>query len=219
MAVSRQETRAFWMTERLRQLGIQASQHSSRSHATRPHADMQLKSGHCNALCNIDPEIATFIGTRHPTHHQCTSICGQVICRNRVSANEGPSPHQLAPLDVDFAGPPGANPAAIAGATYLRTVLRSTPRLSAISLSDQPACQCTKISVISTTLNVLLANPGSHHLTRWEQPSTCKDHTSHDTPHHPVGNYVNTTLGNSVNADIVKDVRYTTVRAPLSLIC
>jgi hypothetical protein len=48
-------------------------------------------------------------------------------------------------------------------------------------------------------LNVLLANPGSHHLTGWEQPSTCKDHTSHDTPTLQVGNYVNATLGNYVN--------------------
>jgi hypothetical protein len=47
-------------------------------------------------------------------------------------------------------------------------------------------------------LNVLLANLGSHHLARWEQPSICKDHTSHDTPH-PVGNYVNAALGNYVN--------------------
>jgi hypothetical protein len=28
---------------------------------------------------------------------------------------------------------------------------------------------------------------------------TCKDHTSHDTPTFPVGNYVNATLGNYVN--------------------
>ncbi|WP_206667774.1 hypothetical protein, partial [Mycobacterium marseillense] len=48
-------------------------------------------------------------------------------------------------------------------------------------------------------MNVLLANPGSHHLTRWEQPSICKDHTSHDTPHRKVGNYVNAPLGNYVN--------------------
>jgi hypothetical protein len=45
-------------------------------------------------------------------------------------------------------------------------------------------------------LNVLLANPGSHHLTRWEQLSICKDHTSHDTP---TRNYVNATLGDYVN--------------------
>jgi hypothetical protein len=48
-------------------------------------------------------------------------------------------------------------------------------------------------------LNVLLANPGSHHLARWEQPSICKDHTSHDTPTTRVGNYVNAALGNYVN--------------------
>src|SRR5215470_14017435 len=40
---------------------------------------------------------------------------------------------------------------------YLRIVLRSTPRLCDISLSDLPACQCTSISVTSITSNVLLA--------------------------------------------------------------
>uniref|UniRef100_UPI0019D6569A hypothetical protein n=1 Tax=Mycobacterium marseillense TaxID=701042 RepID=UPI0019D6569A len=29
--------------------------------------------------------------------------------------------------------------------------------------------------------------------------SICKDHTSHDTPHRKVGNYVNAPLGNYVN--------------------
>ena len=52
---------------------------------------------------------------------------------------------------------PGAIPAATAGATYLRTVLRSTPRLWATSLIERPACQRTKISVMSTTWKVLLA--------------------------------------------------------------
>jgi len=48
-------------------------------------------------------------------------------------------------------------PAATAGAMYLRTVLRSTPRLWATSLIERPACQWTRISVISTTWKVLLA--------------------------------------------------------------
>ena len=38
-------------------------------------------------------------------------------------------------------GPPGVVPAASAGARYFRSVLRSTPRLSAISFFDRPACQ------------------------------------------------------------------------------
>jgi hypothetical protein len=40
-------------------------------------------------------------------------------------------------------GPPGAEviPASTAGDTYFFTVLRSTPRLVAISLCDRPACQ------------------------------------------------------------------------------
>src|SRR5919197_4046013 len=52
---------------------------------------------------------------------------------------------------------PGTIPAATAGATYLRTVLRSTPRLRATSLMERPACQWTRISVMSTTWKVLLA--------------------------------------------------------------
>jgi hypothetical protein len=38
-------------------------------------------------------------------------------------------------------------------------VLRSTPRPWAISEIERPACQWTRISVMSTTLKVLLANP------------------------------------------------------------
>ena len=54
-------------------------------------------------------------------------------------------------------GPPGAIPAASAGATYRRTVLASTPRLRATSTFGRPAYQCCKISVTSTIVNVLLA--------------------------------------------------------------
>jgi hypothetical protein len=47
--------------------------------------------------------------------------------------------------------PDSVNPAAIAGSMYLRTVLRSRSSDSAISACDCPACQCTRISVISIT--------------------------------------------------------------------
>lgn len=47
--------------------------------------------------------------------------------------------------------------AARPGARHLRTVLRSSPRLSAISLLLLPTYQCARISVTSTTSNVLLA--------------------------------------------------------------
>src|SRR5690349_3798339 len=57
----------------------------------------------------------------------------------------------------DIAGPPGARPAATAGAKYLRIVLRSTPNDTDTSLSERPAYQWMKISVTSTTSNVLLA--------------------------------------------------------------
>jgi len=54
-------------------------------------------------------------------------------------------------------GPPGASPAASAAATYLRTVLASTPRLRATTAFGRPAYQCSRISVTSTIVNVLLA--------------------------------------------------------------
>lgn len=85
------------------------------------------------------------------------------------------------------AGPPGTIPAAKAGDTYFSTVLRSTPRLVAISLCDLPACQWTKISVTSTTLNVLLANPAPARSIRRRQPSFREDHTNGDTLTVPVG--------------------------------
>lgn len=48
-------------------------------------------------------------------------------------------------------------PSAIAGAKYLATVLRDTPRLLAISLTERPACQCIRISAMSTTWNAFRA--------------------------------------------------------------
>ena len=92
--------------------------------------------------------------------------------------------HSASPL----AGPPGVIPAAIAGATYLRIVLRSTPSEPDISFSDLPACQCTSISVTSITSNVLLAiglpsQTGGTFL--------CLDgQIHHDTHAVPMGNYV-----------------------------
>ncbi len=52
---------------------------------------------------------------------------------------------------------PGLIPASIAGARYFLIVLRSTPRLVAISLNERPAHQWVKISRTSVTSNVLLA--------------------------------------------------------------
>ena len=87
-----------------------------------------------------------------------------------------------------LAGPPGVIPAAIAGATYLRIVLRSTPSEPDISFSDLPACQCTSISVTSITSNVLLAiGPPS----QTGGTFLCLDgQIHHDTHAVPMGNYV-----------------------------
>ncbi len=69
-----------------------------------------------------------------------------------------PVPGQRPPLLLSLTGgPPGAIPAASAGATYWRTVFASTPRLRATSTFGRPAYQCCKISVTSTVVNVLLA--------------------------------------------------------------
>ena len=88
----------------------------------------------------------------------CLPIAGQVTCRSRVSASCGNQSRTSSAHSCSlFGGPPGVMPAASAGAMYFRSVLRSTPRLAAISFFDRPACQCIKISVTSITSNVLLA--------------------------------------------------------------
>jgi hypothetical protein len=55
-------------------------------------------------------------------------------------------------------GPPGSIPAARAGAVYVRSVVRSTPKLAASSFCDRSAYQWVKISSISIMSKVLLAN-------------------------------------------------------------
>src|SRR5580693_560408 len=88
-----------------------------------------------------------------------------------------------------IAGPPGLIPAA-AGAMYFRNVLRSTPRLWAISFFDRPACQCIKISVTSITSNVLLAI-GLPPLSQTGGRLLLLDgQVHHDTHLIPMGNYV-----------------------------
>ena len=86
----------------------------------------------------------------------CGSIAGQVTCRSRVSASSGNHSRTFASHSASASGgPPGTIPAASAATTYFRTVLRSTFKLAAISLLFRPACQWTRISMMSTTSNVL----------------------------------------------------------------
>ena len=89
-------------------------------------------------------------------------------------------------------GPPGTIPAASAGATYLRTVLASTPRLRATSTFGRPAYQCCKISVTSTIVNVLLAisvlRPEQD-----ERPHSAR-RTRNGTPPRPTGTGLGKTL-------------------------
>src|SRR4051794_5316094 len=112
-------------------------------------------------------------------------------------------------------GPPGASPAATAGAVYLRSVLRSTPRLVASSFCDRPAYQWVKISTTSIMSKVLLANVGLHSLAAghrgrsfWSSTGQTRDRHAR-RPHgelrdHRVGNYViadPSKLGNFMIAD------------------
>lgn len=90
-------------------------------------------------------------------YSRCAPIAGHVTCRNRPSVAFGNHPatrcaHTASPT----ATPPGARPAATAGAKYLRTVLRSNPKLSLICTCDRPPSQCTNNSTRSTTSNDLL---------------------------------------------------------------
>jgi hypothetical protein len=78
---------------------------------------------------------------------------------------------------------------------YFFTVLRSSPKLSAISLCERPASQWTKISVTLGTSNVLLAIKAPVSSYEREQPSICEDHTGSDTHLVPVRNYVSAPCG------------------------
>ena len=102
-------------------------------------------------------------------------------------------------------------PAASAGAMYFRNVLRSTPRLWAISFFDRPACQCIKISVTSITSNVLLAIGLPSSSRTGGRLLLLDGQVHHDTRVIPMGNYViavgnymsvsPSDLGNYVSAD------------------
>src|SRR5215467_4510783 len=131
----------------------------------------------------------------------CSPIAGQVTCRSRASASCGNQPRTSSAHSCSlFGGPPGAMPAASAGAMYFRSVLRSTPKLAAIWFFDRPACQCIKISVTSITSNVLLAI-GPRPRTGREGRLLLLDGQVHpDTHAIPMGNHV-IRVGNYVSAD------------------
>src|SRR6266498_4631524 len=97
-------------------------------------------------------------------------------------------------------GPPCSIPAARAGAVYLRSVLRSTPRLADSSCCDRPAYQWIKISTMSTTTKVLLAKVCSH-LAAGQRGGACGlPRTRPGTNTHvlPWGNSVTVRWGNYV---------------------
>jgi hypothetical protein len=72
---------------------------------------------------------------------------GYVRLRARASTSSGNQPRaSSAQAARSSAGPPGVIPASTAGTTYLRTVLRSDPRLWAMTSLGRPACQCWSTS-------------------------------------------------------------------------
>ena len=79
------------------------------------------------------------------------SSTGHVAERARASTNSGNHPATFAahPVRSSTSPSPGAMPSASAGATYLRTVLTSTPRLADSTSFGRPACQCCRISTTS----------------------------------------------------------------------
>src|SRR3954465_7112580 len=143
-------------------------------------------------------------------------MLGQDTCRNRGSTKVGN--HSMASRRQSAAsigGPPGAIPAATAGAVYLRRVLRSTPRLVASSFCDRPAYQWVKISITSITSKLLLANvhtpslaAGHRGRSFWSSTGQTRDRHAR-RPHgelrdRRVGNYViadPSNLGNFMIAD------------------
>jgi hypothetical protein len=75
-----------------------------------------------------------------------------------ISQLREPLAHQLRPTAPRSPAARPASPGRLRGGDVLRAiVLRSTPRLCAISLLFRPACQWTRISMMSTTSKVLLA--------------------------------------------------------------
>ena len=107
------------------------------------------------------------VDRRHPhpglqLRRRCTRGARRSPARSPAAAGYRPAPGTTpAPAPPTPArssqARPGRCPPPPPGATYFRSVLRSTPRLRAISFFDRPACQCTSISVTSITSNVLLA--------------------------------------------------------------
>jgi len=127
-------------------------------------------------------------------------------CRSRVSASCGNHSQTSLRQSVSaVGGPPGQIPAASAGARYFRSVLRSTPRLVASSFFDRPAYQWIKISTMSITSKVLLANSWSPRcLPTGRHRRLTRTKTHHDTHVVPMGNYVianPSNLGNFMIAD------------------
>ena len=104
-----------------------------------------MDRGHPHPGFELGGDVLVMLADRGPGH----------LTQPRISQLRKP-PEQLLPLLLALRRRRD-DPRRLRRRNVLTSVLRSTSRLSAISLSDRPACQCIKISVTSITSNVLLA--------------------------------------------------------------
>jgi hypothetical protein len=156
--------------------------------------------------------VAVFVASIVSIRSRCALIVPNVRLRTVASTSSGNHPATTVAHSARLnRGPPGETPAASAGATYLRTVLGSTPKLAATTTFGRPACQCCNTSITSIISNALLAiTPRSPR--RRGGSTEHKEPNRGPTPPRPLGKYVNgevgnyvivnpTQLGNSVSAD------------------
>jgi hypothetical protein len=124
-------------------------------------------------------------------------MTGNRRLRTRASTSSGNQPRTSSAHSArDSVGPPGTSPAASAGATYLRTVLGSMPRLCATTDLGRPACQCWSTSTMSITSNCLLAIGDLAHVVGERGAYTCKEPGGWIPGPAGLGNYGNAEVGN-----------------------
>jgi hypothetical protein len=89
--------------------------------------------------------VALFVLSIASIRSRWTLISPNVRLRAFASISSGNQPRTSSVHSARLNGaPPGTRPAASAGATYLRTVPRSTPTLDATTAFGRRACQCCK---------------------------------------------------------------------------
>src|SRR5438105_2195701 len=108
-----------------------------------------------NRWCTV---VTVLVASMSTMRSRWASITPNVRLRALASTSSGNQPRTSSAHSArPSVGPPGASPASVALATYLRTVLGSMPRLDATTDFGRPACQCCRTSTTSITSNCLLA--------------------------------------------------------------